>query len=387
MDDDFDSIDYKQSASASIEVSVTAGNLYYACHPVLIGHLRDDSLESAEYALDRNLNGLLSRYHKMGNYPQEIGQNQVFHCKGKSQAVIVGLGRLEAVSAAQIEKTIGQGIIQYLLDEYNGGAQTKELGLSILLVGTGYIGLSIKSSISAIIAAGNKANEHLLEANLGRVQLSKIELIEIYDDKAMSALRTLKILKEHPQLNFHLKAERIIEQPGTRRRLLQEDTENWWRRLTVGQPDDRYVEKTKDITSLSFESNSGIARAELHRHEISDQIVNPIINQSSEQNLWNQRYARMLFELLIPSGLKLEMQLNQPLLMILDKKAAEYPWELLQDSDLRPQPLATQAPLIRQLKTDNFRTIVQYPSENRALVVGDPDLGNRGRWIRSTSWS
>jgi len=57
----------------------------------MIGHLWNDGIVHAEAALDEKLHNALRRSHALKNYPELIGDNQVFRVKDAVEAVIVGL--------------------------------------------------------------------------------------------------------------------------------------------------------------------------------------------------------------------------------------------------------------------------------------------------------
>ena len=71
------------------------------------------------------------------------------------------------------------------------------------------------------------------------------------------------------------------------------------------------------------------------------------------------------------------------LMLVLDSTAAQYPWEMLaQRRRDKLVPLAIDMGVIRQLTTETFRTQVEQPTGNHVLIIGEPDLGDSGKFSR-----
>lgn len=358
-----------------LEVSIAAGHLEYANHPVVIGHLLNDAITHAESALDYTLNGILRKSHALGNYPQQIGDNQLFHVDGKSRALIVGLGKLEQLSAIRLEQTIVQGMLKYLFEHSHISVnETKSIGLSMLFIGSGYVGLTLESSIKATLNAAQKANSIAQKSGIENVYLGEIEFVELYIDKSMEARHILDKLLAAGDYNFSLTHNQIIRQPGRRERIVTAHQTSWWKRITIESIDTEKDETP--TTKLRFISSSGKARTEEYHLELSNGIINALVNYVSVDKQWDEESAKVLFELLIPAEYKEEWKLKQNMLLLVDARTAAYPWEMLQDNLSDAEPICTEIGLIRQLTTPSSAQEVNYPMEDKALVVGDPDTGD-----------
>ncbi|HEY8405198.1 MAG TPA: CHAT domain-containing protein [Flavobacteriales bacterium] len=358
-----------------IEVSISNSDLVFADYPIMTGHLMNDIITSAEAVLDNKIGGKLSRSHSLGNYPNEIGTSQVFQSNDKVEAIIVGLGENEKLSAYRLEQTITLGVIKYLLEIYNKHRPESSppggVGLSVLFIGTGYVGFSLEASIMAIISGINKANKAIISRGISDIHIAKVELIEIYQDKAIQALLALKRLKQSNHLPFDIKPSKIVVKGGTRKRFVFENNSEWWKRITISS---HQSPNSKDVSSLRFVSSWASARAERYNLDVSSRIIEKLLEDLSKTNQWNAPWAKTLFELLIPQDFKSEIQQLQPLLLLVDKQTAQYPWELLQDSASNGKPIVTQVGMIRQLATATFKRGLNYATTKRALVIGDPVL-------------
>jgi CHAT domain-containing protein/pimeloyl-ACP methyl ester carboxylesterase len=358
-----------------VEITVSNSDLVFADYPLMTGHLMNDIITSAEGVLDNKIGGKLSRSHALGNYPNEIGTSQIFQTNEKVEAVIVGLGENEKLSAYRLEQTISLGVIKYLLEIYNKHSEDPSppggIGLSVLFIGTGYAGFSLEASIMAIVSGINKANKAMIAKGIMDIHIAKVELIEIYQDKAIQALLALKRLKKSNHLHFDIEPEKIVVKGGTRKRFVFENNSEWWKRITISSHQSAHSE---DISSLRFVSSWASARAEQYNLDVSSKIIEKLLEDLSKNNQWNAPWAKTLFELLIPQDFKSEIQQLQPLLLLVDKKTAQYPWELLQDSNVQGKPIVTQVGMIRQLATTTFKRGLNYASSKRTLIVGDPLL-------------
>jgi hypothetical protein len=362
--------------SPPIEVSITNGDLHFAQYPVMIGHIMNDAIMSAEAVLDRNLNYTLSRSYQLGNYPQEVGSNDVFRQNGDIRAIIVGLGRSERLTPAKLEQTVSQGIIKYLIELNNSNTKENKqdnVGLSVVFIGSSYVGISLESCIRAIVNGATKANEALMSISEITTSLSHLEFIELFEDKCLQALLSIRRIKKNQEFHFFLDQENIRKQPGGRKRIIFDGNQDWWQRIIVSEIDmSNRIDHIPGNTCIKFVSASSTARAEEYSHQVNDSITRHLINGISISKKWNDKYARALFELLIPVGFKSEMQGYQKMLLLLDKKTAAYPWELIQDSNTQIRPMSTEVGIIRQLSTVRFRNDIPYATGNKALIIADP---------------
>jgi hypothetical protein len=364
-----------------IKVSVSNGDLRFAKYPLLVGHFRKDAILNAEKSIDRNLKGELSQLHRLNLYPGAIGTNELVLLQNSSfkGALIVGLGDQGCLTAFQLTQTVEQGVAKYLVSVNNPlNTHTPindELGLSALLVGCGYGGLTIENSSRAILQGIQNANERikLLRPEDARL-ISCVEFVEIYEDKALSCLYTLnKIAQEQSQsLNINLTERNIRKLLGSRERMPVENTEEWWTRITVKQKD--FEEMGAKVTGMQFNISTGGAREEERDLLTSKTIIDELLKDISTNNHWSPELAKTIFELLIPNDFKEQLKKQSNINWIVDSYTASYPWELLQDDAVNASPLSVNAGMIRQLATQDYRISVKQVTDNTVFVLADPDL-------------
>ncbi len=357
-----------------ITVSISAGHLDFSKYPVMIGHLWNDGIVHAEAALNNKMNDALRRSHSLKNYPELIGENQVFRNKGEIGAVIVGLGKPEELSAKQLEETVLRGMLNYLLEvpHAEGAGDPAGVGLSILFIGTGYIGMTLETSLKSILSAAHKANQTLLKEGITGTILNKIEFVELYDDKAKNARKIINRLMRMPEFNFRVNHPEILRQPGIVKRILEEQDSSWWKRLNIAEKELCSADERNEI-NLEFTISSGKAHSEKHSLSLPKNNIEALIHRVSRGKQWDAVSAKVIFEFLIPADLKEEIRLKQNMLLLVDRNTAAYPWEMIQDELEDTQPLCTEVGMIRQLSTPSSNRVMNHVATNKVLVVGDPD--------------
>ncbi|HTL09238.1 MAG TPA: CHAT domain-containing protein, partial [Chitinophagaceae bacterium] len=369
-----------------VAVSISHGDLAYASYPVLAGHFTNDGILYAERSIDACMNNTLSARHAIGIYPGEIGTSAAIVTNPEITdfpgALIVGLGEPGSLTAFLLTQTIEQAISKYLLDVNNKADDGIDIGISALIVGCGYGGLSVESSVKAIIEGVNNANSKLSDLYLSNIYktplrlVQHIEFIEMYKDKALNCMYALRKIesKENNMYNIRIGSKQIKVLFGSKRRLATEAPEEWWRRITV-----RYREVrpgSKDIPALVFGASTGDAREEEKELFSSTDLVDLFVEQISINNNWSTAVAKTLFALMIPNEFKERLKKKGSINWILEKKTASYPWELLLDTTPNAKPLCVNAGMIRQLSTKDFRVNIKRVAGDRALVIGDPDLSD-----------
>lgn len=364
-----------------IKVSISQGDLFYARYPVMAGHFEDDGILYAEKTINDYLDGQLINHHQLGIYPGEIGSSDVFlseHTSFKG-AIIIGLGSPGKLTASELVKSIEQGVANYLLhlgDLIKEGDPSDGVmavpGISSLIIGCGYAGLSIEDSIKAIIQGVQNANVKVRNLKLEKTQaIEHIEFVELYEDKAVSCLYSISRIEKEETRSFKVVKERsgIKMLLGSKRRIPAVSSEGWWNRISVT----REMEDNT-IRSLRFNASTNGSRAEEKELLTTPVLMEGIIEEISTNNQWSAERAKTIFELLIPNDFKEQLKRHGNVNWILDEYTASYPWELLQDGLKDTKPICISAGMIRQLSTRNYRTSIKGVPKNTALIIADPDL-------------
>ncbi|HTE11567.1 MAG TPA: CHAT domain-containing protein, partial [Chitinophagaceae bacterium] len=374
--------DVKEPISSRVPVSVTVsnGDLCYAACPVLAGHFLNDGVLYAEKIIDGYLNGMLSAKHRLGLYPGEVGTNDVFNRNDENNfagAIIVGLGEPGYLTSFQLARTVEQGVSNYLLSIKGQAASKKAIGISALIIGCGYGGLTVESSLKAIIEGVNNANEKATTLFKNECKtIQHIEFVEVYANKALSCMYALNkiVSNENSSYNIIISNKKIKTLLGIRKRIPLDTTEEWWNRITV-----KYkpaIPGSGEPSSMVFGASTGDSREEENELYSSTPLIDLFIAEVSTKNQWSACSAKTLFELMIPNDLKEKLKRKGNISWILDANTASYPWELLQDSTINAKPLCINAGMIRQLSTSDYRINIKRVAEEGALIIADPELND-----------
>ncbi len=367
------------STAAPLKITMSNGDLGSAQYPILVGHFYKDGIMSAEKMLDTCFNGLIHAKHTLGLYPGSVGTSEIFLSSSASPkgGLVVGLGELGELNGYQLELSVTQGVSRYLLEVKELEASNKTefnklfpaaIGISPLIVGCGYGGLSIESSIKAIILGIKKANESIQSlSNAAIRQVEYVEFVELYEDRSLQAFYTLKKLEADQQLNIVLPSNKIKKLQGSRKRVPLDYQQDWWQRVSVSV-------ETEPEYYLKFSASTGSAREEVRNLNSNPTIIQHFIDKISGDDQWSPQLAKTVFELLVPNDFKDAVRNQYNILWKLDKYSAAFPWELLQDTATQTKPLCVNAGMIRQLATADYRTQIKRSYANNALVIGDPDL-------------
>lgn len=365
-----------------VKITISNGDLFYSRYPIIVGHFKNDGIMSAEAVIDNYMEGALSERQRLGMYAGDIGTNEVMLGKGNEfrGTVIVGLGDPGLLTSYQLILTIEQGVLKYMLesrDLKHAAPATEEQGISALFIGAGYGGLSMESSLRAIMQGVQNANEKIQAMGLEQLKpVTHIEFVELYEDRCLQSLYTLLQIaaEENGPLNIRLGSQRIKKLFGSRLRLPLESSGEWWKRIAVVLMEEKVKDAVQPVRSLRFSASTGSAREEQRDLFTTPVIIEQLIEELSTDDRWSDTLAKTVFELLIPNDFKEAVRKQSNTVWILDKVTAGYPWELLQDATNGSKPLCCSAGMIRQLYTPDYRIRIKPVANSKALIIGDPDL-------------
>ena len=361
-----------KSAMPPLHVSVVHGNLCFVRSPLAVGHYQGDTIVSAEAVLDELLDHRLSRRQQSGVYPGPLMTNEILFNNLTNRfpgTVIVGLGEVGELTAGTLTSTFRDAVIRYvLIGRETGQFGKKPIELSTLLIGTGAGKLTVNDVVSSLIRGVVQANK-ILAGPTGNVDfiVSKLEFVELHEDIAIAAQYALCSIISNIEFGDTVACEKtlIVGNGGCSRAHFSEDA-NWWQRLRI--------EVTQD-GGLKYTTLGDRARAEMRIQAIQRQSIEPFLKELTTQTSANDNAGRVLFELLIPPELKSHAAENQRLMLVVDKGAAAYPWELLEYAGReKNEALAIKAGMIRQLTTESYIP-TNICTDLHALVVGDPFSG------------
>lgn len=359
------------AALPQVRIAVRHGDLRHARHPLAVGHYFGDSIVSAEGVLDRLLDSRLSARLQLGLYPGLRNTAEVFVNADarKPSAIVIGLGGVGELGVGALAECFSSGLLRYAAMRAEGTFGEVErgaCGVSALLIGTGGGGLSIEDSLTGLLRGMQRAVEALAGSAYGtRVRFDELELIEIYEDRAIETVHALQGLARLVEFrDLFVAPDRVDAGTGGRRRARFEEAPDWWQRLQITRSDEG---------GLRFVSLTQRARAETRLQALQRPLVDRFLDQAREGTAAGDDIGVTLFELLLPNELKAFAPEQSDLVMIVDAESARYPWELLRDRRAHgEEPMVVQRGVLRQLQTEAYRARPDNCRNARALVVGDP---------------
>ena len=365
------------SSELPLRVSVTHGDVKFARYPVLAGHFRYDSILYAEKRIDQLLDGQLEQRQSLGIYPGDVGTCEVvltYVREGFHGAIIIGLGEQDGLTGYDLSVSAQQAAVKYLLivngrDKHGTDVFHDPIGISSLLIGCGYGGLSIETVVVAILQGVVGANGRIsaLFGEKARL-LTEVEFIELYQDRALGCYYAVRRagLDSGGALKI-IAVEQMAKRQGRLQKVEIDQGRDWWNRITIS--------KDGQAGGIRYSLVTGEAREEQEELFTAGGILDGLVESISTDNRWSEEKATTVFELLIPGRFKSRFKQHGNITLVLDKVTAGYPWELLQHKGAGVKPLCIHAGMIRQLATGDSRLNIEGVAGETALVIGDPQLG------------
>ena len=366
----------KASSRAPLPVRVGWGDLRHARHAVMVGHYDGDSLISAEAAIDRALDGRLSREHRLGTYPGAIGSTlAVLDARTRPRgAIVIGLGLIGKLTPGDLGAAVARGVVEWINAREDARRRDADApaadGISLLLIGSGEGGVDADTSVYSILRGVQEGIERGRRAGIATT-LDALEFVELFQDRAHRLWHALDRLLAHGELQGRFALAGPLDAIGDgRTRLWEAAPTGWWRRLQVG------LRGSDAAPQLAFTSLTDSARSETWLLPYQAGIIDTLVAQSIARTARDEAREKALFELILPNAIKERAPQRESLVLLLDRATANLPWELLSDplgGDADGgRPLAVRAGLVRQFATPTFRARPSVVVDNTALVIGDP---------------
>lgn len=404
-----------EAAGSTLRIEVVHGSISQCKVPVMVGHYEATPLGGAEKYIDEQFDGVLSKRHAIGHYPEQPSES--LFVPGKSRkppgAIIIGMGKSGELSNRRLMQAVTSGVLDFALHRL-GEQDDKEnpecvIEFASVLLGSHGLGLPIEASISAVIDGTLEANSVLKSLGLGNIRIGSIQFTERYGDLATKAFegvnRVLQSITAEHRDGVLLESSPILRQASGRHegRPTEEYDRGSWSRLEIRSvkrdDDSRLVEelnkrdnaKTDDERAkvlsewrfvadqmskprFEFTSFGRRARVEKYQENVQERNIMGMIQDAIESHELTQT-NNTLFERLIPNEFKEEFRDGDNRVLILDERSAVIPWEMLayRDRDGRLIPIAKKTGMLRQLIIDRPTEFINSPRGSHALVIGDPD--------------
>ncbi|HMF49307.1 MAG TPA: CHAT domain-containing protein, partial [Candidatus Saccharimonadales bacterium] len=406
----------RSRARPTLSVTVRAMDLRFVSQPILVGHYEQDAIAGAEALIDSEVvNQALSERYNLGLYAGAVGTavvvlrlpNAAEKLRGScSGAVVTGLGPYDGTLAANMStEAVRTGALRYLLQYADcSGERSGEISLCTLLLGyNSTANLTIAASVEALVRGVVDSNKKFAEATRGSLRIRSLEIIELYRDTAISAMRALQSFAvknnvEASDLGVFLDVpEELQEGRGARQRLDDSRSAAYYPRLIITDADrdqddcgpestamgergvlphqaaDSRGPTTAIAARLRFVHVGQRARAETVVQQRQPGLVENLIAQQILVKAYRPDFCRTLFQLMVPHEFKEAARQLDRIVLVVDGYTANLPWELMLADQ---EPLAVTARVIRQLASSQFRRQVRQTLASLAYVIGNPSTDN-----------
>ncbi len=410
----------RSRAKSTLEVCVRAMDLRYARDPMLVGHYEGDAISGAEAQIDRYVvDNALTKRHHLGVYSGPLGSVTVVLLQPSREqvkagvhrgAVVIGLGELgeRPLTTGALGQAVRAGVMHYLLQivERHGGrlpeGAPQEVGLASLLLGyNSTASITLEDSIGTVLKGVAEANRQFGEVMDLPLRVSRLELIELYEDVAISAAKVLpevaaRFAPELDRLGCRVEPATMLDcGDGMRQRLgVMSSAFSYWPRLMVTDAERQIdhcppecLEAGEKVQGSNVPSSvtgdgqprlarrlrfiflSQRARAETVEQQRQPGLVDTLVDKSIHNSSHQPDLSRTLFQLLVPYEFKEAARQTENLVLVVDGYTANFPWELLSAGD---DPLIKRTAVVRQLASSRFRPRVRATQQKLAYVVGNP---------------
>ena len=368
-----------------LAITVHNDNLAYVSHPLMLGHYNASRLTSTEATVDGLIGGVMSEALAIGCYPDRPCSHQVFINTHKANplqkarpesVIVVGLGEEGNLSATELANSVRMAVLAFAqrCKEGDGGGETA-FELWATLLGSGGKGIDAGQA-AQMIAKGVRAANDVLCNRERWPHVGSLHLVELYLDRASTALNALKSM-ESAQPGLFAIEEIVREGEGGERRPLDMGYRGHGYDF-ISALTGNATRTGSSHSEIRYSMDVRRARTELRAQMAQRGLVEKLVERASNDQGNDGQIGRTLFKLLVPIELEAALGGASSVLLELDKGTAPIPWEMLDsESSSTPgaghEPWALRTKLIRKLQLGEFRQQPRDASrDSDALVIGEP---------------
>lgn len=377
-----------RSAGTPLQITVHNSHLAYVKQPLMLGHYSSSKLTGTEALVNRLIGGTMTEALEIGCYPDLPGTHQVFLNRNIQQgnplqtarpecAIVVGLGEEGKLSPPELLNSVRMAVLgfaQHWKDRPQGGERPFELWATLL--GSGGSGIDAGQA-ALMIAQGVWAANDLLQRKTHWPVVSSLHLVELYLDRASTALHALNSLEITQTTRFSIK-KTVVKGAGWEQRPLDMGYRGAGYDF-ISALTSESISSGSSNSTIHYTMDTRRARTEMRAQTSQRRLVEQLVAQASNGNNTDRTIGQTLFKLLVPIEMETALGGTSTLVLELDQGSAPIPWELLDTDSGTHQgadhkPWAIRSKLIRKLKMEDFR---QQPRDaslsNGVLVIGEPD--------------
>lgn len=393
----------------ALELVVVNGDLTFVRQPLLVGHYRTTTLTGTERVVDRMLGGAMAAALAAGLYPDDLHQHQVFvntqavpgnpfQAPRPEAVVVVGLGDEGFLKAPQLADAVRQATLAWCQRLAEHPDAPAGFDLAATLLGSGGMGISPGDAACAIargvaeaadiVRKGNEARRDAAEHARDRGAVrgpsappdaeylawpvpARLTLVELYLERASDAWRALHVQAAASPGRITV-GPAIVAGTGPLRRQIDTAYRGIDHDLVIAEM------PGGDEGSIRYRVDTRRARTEVDSVATQAGLVRQLVRRAAQADEEDKRIGCTLFQLLVPQEMEVHLAGSERMVLELDDKAAEIPWELLQppsDHGRRQPPWAIRTRLLRKLRKSRPRARPHDAgADDGVLVIGEPLL-------------
>ncbi|MEM6662251.1 MAG: CHAT domain-containing protein [Pseudomonadota bacterium] len=355
-----------QGKDPHARVTISHANLAFSKKVVAVGHYDGEGLVAAEGFINRKLGGALAERRALGLYPGALESSEVVFSGGETGGgfpgtLVIGLGKIGDLTKEELTRTLTHGFLDFAFRSRERRQADGSLNLATLLIGHSESQLTLQDSVECLLEGLVRCNRNLPAED----QIQSLEIIELYDNVAISAARTLQNLKRTRKFDGQLVIDPVLrEGEGLRQSIDYASERDYYTRIEV-------IADGSESLKFTVFGDSAVASEQDKR--INREAIDTVIRDMTTGTASAMSDSQFLFELMLPGDLKRSSRDRRNLLLILDEDSAQYPWELLDDAKSGfKEPLAVMSQITRQLRQHRNDVEAAEGRMSGALMVGDP---------------
>ena len=364
---------------AALRVTVVNGNLCFVRQPLMVGHSRSLSLTGSEAVVNTLIGGGMRAALNAGLYPDGPGTHQLFlnartdpdnpwRAPQPGCVIVVGMGSEGKLTEQELVRTVRQGTMAWAQRMAEAGGAPAVVDLAATLMGSGGAGMNASNAARAVAQGVLDANNRMQAS--GWPLVGELTLVELYLERASDAWQGLQVLAASAPGRFDI-TPTIHSGVGSLRRQM----DSGYR----GADYDFITALSPSDDTVAFALDTKRARTEVKAQSTQGKLLRALVARASTASSQDTRLGRTLFQLLVPPEVEPFLAGTSRMLLELDERTAAIPWELLdtrgEDGSADDRPWSIRTQLLRKLRQENYRQVVQDASvDDAVLVIGEPQV-------------
>jgi pimeloyl-ACP methyl ester carboxylesterase len=351
---------------------------------IVIGVGHGEGLPYPEAALDELVMHGIGDRLAIGSLTGRLGSRSVAQsAPGEGPNVLVlGLGELRDVSTDALTEALTSALLDACLDpglcEPDAATSVRRLRPILAFSRIRRAGFSETDVLTVGLQGVVLANRRLRAQGLWDVvRIDRVLFTETFEEDAIALLRIAREAESSPPFALEpgesLIGPRLLVAPTKLemelpRRPVSDGQEQPWDRWSITNPRAGLLRLSASIRR---------ARTEAESHTFNPAVVDRFVSQLTTTSAPDDDAVSYLRGHLLPDSFRIAFEQSRNILLNLDRATAPIPWEMfLIDISAESSAPSARLSMVRQLEEVKASNLPDVTAQNRALVIGPPDLSN-----------